>query len=219
MSDHGGDPKKDSLLTTTTESSVAEDAHPDRKGPTYNGTSPVAVAVATVPRPRTPPPPSMAFCRLEQCSPQFLTDRIRNSNGMDPRPQHCRSHSRQLSSTSLQLQADDNHDLTTSLLPPSTHDSNAPQPMARTGLMFYSQMLRNQIQRIKQNYLTHENRHKFRRFIRRFGDYLASLSLLTMLVVVPIVLYRALSNRELDRAAYRSAQVMVVGTIVLLGQS
>jgi hypothetical protein len=82
MSDHGGDPKKDSLLTTTTESSVAEDAHPDRKGPTYNGTSPVAVA--TVPRPRTPPPPSMAFFRLEQCSPQFLTDRIRNSNGMDP---------------------------------------------------------------------------------------------------------------------------------------
>ena len=36
-----------------------------------------------------------------------------------------------------------------------------------------------------------------------------------MLVVVPIVLYRTLSNRELDRAAYRSAQVMVVGTIVL----
>jgi len=36
-----------------------------------------------------------------------------------------------------------------------------------------------------------------------------------MLVVVPIVLYRALSNRQLDRAAYHSARVMVVGTIVL----
>jgi len=71
------------------------------------------------------------------------------------------------------------------------------------------------LEALQRRYLTQENRVALRRFIRSFGNYLASLSLLTMLVVVPIVLYRTLSNRELDRAAYNSSIVMVTGTIVL----
>lgn len=55
----------------------------------------------------------------------------------------------------------------------------------------------------------------FWQFIRRFGDYLAYATLLTMLCLVPIVLYRALSNKKLDIAAFSSAWVLMCGTIVL----
>lgn len=54
-----------------------------------------------------------------------------------------------------------------------------------------------------------------RQMIRRSGNYLAYTTLLTMLIVVPTVLYRALSNRKVDIAAYHSAWVMVCGTVVL----
>jgi hypothetical protein len=54
-----------------------------------------------------------------------------------------------------------------------------------------------------------------REMIRRFGDYLAYCVLLTMLVLIPLILYRALSNRKLDLAAFSSARVMVIGTVIL----
>ena len=53
------------------------------------------------------------------------------------------------------------------------------------------------------------------RRLRKFGDYLAYSTLCTMLLVIPVILYRTLSNRELDKAAFKSARVMVLGTVVL----
>jgi Organic solute transporter Ostalpha len=54
-----------------------------------------------------------------------------------------------------------------------------------------------------------------RRLMRRMGNYLAYFTLLTMLIVIPIVLYRALTDRKLDLAAYNSAGVMVCGTVIM----
>jgi len=54
-----------------------------------------------------------------------------------------------------------------------------------------------------------------RQVIRRMGDYLAYCTLLVMLILIPIVLYRALRDRELDQAAFNSARVMVCGTVIL----
>lgn len=51
--------------------------------------------------------------------------------------------------------------------------------------------------------------------IRKIGNFIASFTLLTMLVIVPVVIYRALSRRKLDFAAFNSAGVMVLGTVVL----
>lgn len=53
------------------------------------------------------------------------------------------------------------------------------------------------------------------RQIRYLGHYLAYFTLFLMLILIPLVLYRALSNRKLDVAAYNSAAVMVVGTVIL----
>lgn len=69
----------------------------------------------------------------------------------------------------------------------------------------------------------HESSHDYRRRylvrqilkLRKFGDYLAYSTLFTMLLVIPIILFRALSNRKLDQAAFKSARVMVLGTVVL----
>ena len=54
-----------------------------------------------------------------------------------------------------------------------------------------------------------------RQAIRRLGNYLAYFTIISMLVFVPLVIYRALSNRKLDIAAYNSAWVMVCGTFIL----
>lgn len=59
------------------------------------------------------------------------------------------------------------------------------------------------------------NRQAARRMLRTVGDYLAYGTLLTMFICFPMVLYRALSNRNLDLAAWNSAGVMVCGTLIL----
>jgi hypothetical protein len=51
--------------------------------------------------------------------------------------------------------------------------------------------------------------------MRKIGTYVAALTLITMLIIIPIVIYRALEKRELDIAAFDSAGVMVLGTVVL----
>ena len=51
--------------------------------------------------------------------------------------------------------------------------------------------------------------------MRKVGNFIATLTLLTMLIVIPVVTYRALSKRKLDIAAFDSAGVMVLGTVVL----
>lgn len=60
-----------------------------------------------------------------------------------------------------------------------------------------------------------DSRRVAREIVRRAGDYLAYATLLTMLIVIPNVIYHALMNHKLDLAAYKSAQVMVIGTVIL----
>jgi Organic solute transporter Ostalpha len=52
-------------------------------------------------------------------------------------------------------------------------------------------------------------------FVRPFGNYLGYCTLLTMTIMVPTVLYHALKSRKVETAAYRSAAVMVIGTVIL----
>ena len=63
--------------------------------------------------------------------------------------------------------------------------------------------------------LSDESRRHLRELIRRSGNYLAYFTLLTMLMVLPNVIYRGAKAGRIDLAAYRSAGVMVLGTIVL----
>lgn len=60
-----------------------------------------------------------------------------------------------------------------------------------------------------------DNRRKARRFVGKMGDYLAYATLLVMLVLIPYVLYNALSNKAVDLAAWNSAGVMTCGTVII----
>lgn len=53
------------------------------------------------------------------------------------------------------------------------------------------------------------------RHLRRLGDYLAYLTLLTMLIIIPIVMYRAVRKQKFDIAAFHSAEIMTLGTVIL----
>lgn len=60
------------------------------------------------------------------------------------------------------------------------------------------------------------SRHSSVRLVmRKIGMYLSSIILLLMLLLVPIIIYSALSNRKLDIAAWHSALIIVMGTLVL----
>lgn len=52
-------------------------------------------------------------------------------------------------------------------------------------------------------------------YIRRMGNFLFAITLLTMLIVVPMVTYTAIEEHRFDFAAFDSAGVMVLGTLVL----
>jgi Organic solute transporter Ostalpha len=51
--------------------------------------------------------------------------------------------------------------------------------------------------------------------IRHMGKFLFGITLLTMLIVVPMVIYSAIEENRFDFAAFDSAGVMVLGTLVL----
>jgi Organic solute transporter Ostalpha len=51
--------------------------------------------------------------------------------------------------------------------------------------------------------------------IRKIGNFVASFTLLAMLLLVPTIIYRALTKRKLDIAAWHSAGVMMGGTVIL----
>mmetsp|Transcript_15220 Transcript_15220/g.42912 ORF Transcript_15220/g.42912 Transcript_15220/m.42912 type:complete len:547 (-) Transcript_15220:215-1855(-) len=51
--------------------------------------------------------------------------------------------------------------------------------------------------------------------LRKIGNFVATFTLLAMLVIIPIVTYRQLRRRKLDFAAFESAGVMVFGTVIL----
>jgi hypothetical protein len=50
---------------------------------------------------------------------------------------------------------------------------------------------------------------------RKIGNWVAAFTLTVMSIVVPVVTYSALSKRKLDIAAFDSAGVMVLGTVIL----
>jgi Organic solute transporter Ostalpha len=59
-------------------------------------------------------------------------------------------------------------------------------------------------------------RHSSVRLVmRKIGNFVASFTLLAMLLLVPTIIYRALTKRKLDIAAWHSAGVMVGGTVIL----
>lgn len=52
-------------------------------------------------------------------------------------------------------------------------------------------------------------------YIRRMGNFLFAITLLTMLIVIPMVTYTAIEEQKFAYAAFDSAGVMVLGTLVL----
>jgi hypothetical protein len=92
------------------------------------------------------------------------------------------------------------------LPPPRTTLPPPPSDRFPLPLRYY-----NQLPRV----LSQENRRYLRELVRRAGNYLAYATLLIMLVVLPNVIYQGISAGHVDLAAYHSAGVMVLGTIVL----
>ena len=76
-------------------------------------------------------------------------------------------------------------DLTSSFLPPTT-EANTPNPHSSLRLL-----------------------------ARKIGSLLLTITLLTMLLVIPAVTYKQVTKNQLDYAAFESAAVMVAGTVVL----
>ena len=56
---------------------------------------------------------------------------------------------------------------------------------------------------------------RIRLVMRRIGPHIASATLMTMLLLVPLVIYRALSVKKFEVAAFHSAGVMVIGTLIM----
>jgi hypothetical protein len=89
------------------------------------------------------------------------------------------------------------HDLTSSFLPPS---GEADSIFANSSLLAAAA----------------SNPHSSLRLLaRKFGNLLLTITLVTMLLVIPFVTYRQISKRQIDFAAFESAAVMVAGTVVL----
>lgn len=103
----------------------------------------------------------------------------------------------------------DDNDLTTGLLFGSSnhnHDGNDPDGGTpnRSGLS------------ASQLALSATRRHSSVRLVmRKIGNFVASFTLLAMLLLVPTIIYRALIKRKLDIAAWHSAGVMMGGTVIL----
>ncbi|KAI2509259.1 Organic solute transporter Ostalpha [Fragilaria crotonensis] len=53
------------------------------------------------------------------------------------------------------------------------------------------------------------------KWILQMGHFLGYITLITMLIFIPVVLYRAVRQHRADLAAFHSAEVMVVGTIIM----
>ena len=68
---------------------------------------------------------------------------------------------------------------------------------------------------LRQRLWNDDSRRYLRELIRRAGNYLAYATLLIMLMVLPKVIYQGVRSGRIDFAAYNSAGVMVLGTIVL----
>eukprot|EP00977_Amphora_coffeiformis_P028372 scaffold34939_cov280-Amphora_coffeaeformis.AAC.2 len=124
-------------------------------------------------------------------------------------------------------QAGDADNLCDPLLPPDGPQRQrqdapsppTPSPLPPTTLGQWFRVVwahpRNMILRGGRGILSDESRRYVRELIRRAGNYLAYTTLLIMLVVIPKVVYTGVRTDHIDVAAYNSAGVMVLGTIVL----
>ncbi|KAG7364431.1 organic solute transporter Ost alpha [Nitzschia inconspicua] len=105
----------------------------------------------------------------------------------------------------------DDNDLTTGLLNGTISNNDRgdgndddPEDTSRLGLT------------ASQLALAATRRHSSVRLVmRKIGNFVASFTLLAMLLLVPIIIYRALTKRKLDIAAWHSAGVMMGGTVIL----
>jgi hypothetical protein len=97
---------------------------------------------------------------------------------------------------------DDDDDLTSSLLDPISSSANTASGNTSTALPLPS-------------FLRQESLQAARQAVRRMGNYLAYVTLLGMLVLIPTVTYHALLDKHVDVAAFDSAGVMVCGTLIL----
>ena len=52
-------------------------------------------------------------------------------------------------------------------------------------------------------------------WILEMGHFLGYITLITMLIFIPVVLYRAIRQNRADLAAFHSSEVMVVGTVIM----
>lgn len=133
-------------------------------------------------------PPKMAFLRVSNSRQNNDQSSVFDEHGNSQ--QHAPSRQASQGDPDESLFEDD---LISSLLPPSpSRITNARRPLFHP-----------------------ENIVAVRQMIRSSGNYIAYCTLLTMLIVVPMVLYRQLEDRKVDIAAFNSAWVMVCGTIVM----
>lgn len=98
---------------------------------------------------------------------------------------------------------------------PESHNPSSNLEDSDINSSFLLQQTRIFHRRVCQRCLDPEYFASMRRTIRRSGNYIAYCTLLTMLILVPLVLYRALIDRKLDIAAIHSARVMVCGTVIM----
>ena len=104
-------------------------------------------------------------------------------------------------------------------LPPPSSSSSSSSPsrhmtVGRWVMMVLSHPHR-MIVRGGRGMISDESRRYVREVIRRAGNYLAYATLLIMLIAIPNVVYTGVKTDQIDVAAYNSAGVMVLGTIVL----
>jgi len=100
----------------------------------------------------------------------------------------------------------DDNDLTTGLLVEGNNNGNDDDNLEETRAGLTASQLAAAATR----------RHSSVRLVmRKIGNFVASFTLMGMLLLVPTIIYRALSKRKLDIAAWHSAGVMVGGTVIL----
>ena len=93
--------------------------------------------------------------------------------------------------------------------PPRRGSSWESPPQMQAGLKFIMDSWNTLTQRLLESW------NLLFPYIRHMGTYLYCITILTMLVVVPMVTYTAIEEHRFDFAAFDSAGVMVLGTLVL----
>lgn len=115
-------------------------------------------------------------------------------------PDHAFVHRDEIEEIVVEVEdSGDDNDLTASFLPPTGDDDDDGVFASTSNLAAAA-----------------SNRHSSLRLLaRKIGNVLLTTTLLTMIIVIPLVTYKQVSKRKVDFAAFESAAVMVIGTVVL----